>query len=155
MKEAARRVQEALNQYRLGLQVREFAESTKTSQEAADAVGCSVAQIVKSLLFLVDERHYLVLTSGANRVDAAKLNALTGGGKVRLADAETVRRVTGYAIGGVPPIGHKEEIPTLSDETLMRFEVVYAAAGTPNAVFPISPQDLQRITKGRVAAVAQ
>ena len=124
-------------------------------KEAADAVTCSVAQIVKSLLFLVDEEHYLVLASSANRVDAAKLSALTGGGKVCLADAETVRRVTGYAIGGVPSIGHKGEIPALIDETLMRFEVVYAAAGTPNAIFPITPRDLQRITNGRVAALAQ
>jgi prolyl-tRNA editing enzyme YbaK/EbsC (Cys-tRNA(Pro) deacylase) len=150
VKPAARRVQAALDDLGLGRQVVELPVSARTSQEAADAVGVTVGQIAKSLVFTVNGRPVLVIASGANRVDERKLGALAGG-RIRRADAETVRQATGYAIGGVPPVAHPSPMPTWIDEDLLRHELVYAAAGVPECVFPLTPEELVRITRGRVS----
>jgi prolyl-tRNA editing enzyme YbaK/EbsC (Cys-tRNA(Pro) deacylase) len=128
--------------------VREFPQGTRTAQEAAAAIGCEVAQIVKSLVFVAaDGEPRLVLCSGANIVDAERLG-------LRRAEPDLVRRVTGAAIGGVPPYGHPAPIETLVDEDLLGHEVVWAAAGTPRSVFPIAPRDLVERTRGRVTRVS-
>lgn len=138
----------------LGAQVEpvEFAESTHTSAEAAAAIGTEVERIAKSLVFLVGGAPALVIASGANRVDTAKLARLLGG-PVKRADADTVRRVTGYPIGGVPPVGHAEPLRTVIDQDLLTYPAIWAAAGVPNAVFEISPEVLARVTGGQVADV--
>jgi prolyl-tRNA editing enzyme YbaK/EbsC (Cys-tRNA(Pro) deacylase) len=156
LKSSAQRVQAALDASGIALQVREFPASTKTSQQAAAAVGCAVAQIAKSMIFraAASDRPVLVMASGANRVDEKKL-ALLLGEKVERATPDFVRARTGFAIGGVPPVGHLEAPVTLIDEDLMALEVLWAAAGTPNAVFRLTPAELQLLTGGRVAAIKQ
>jgi prolyl-tRNA editing enzyme YbaK/EbsC (Cys-tRNA(Pro) deacylase) len=151
---AAAAVVEAARSLGLDLEVREFPEGTRTAQDAASAIGCAVDQIVKSLVFIADTNPVLVLTSGGNRVDVVKVGAETGSAGVRKADAEEVRAATGYAIGGTPPFGHARELLVLVDRHLTGFDVVWAAAGTPRHVFPISPAELVRVTSGRVADVA-
>jgi prolyl-tRNA editing enzyme YbaK/EbsC (Cys-tRNA(Pro) deacylase) len=153
MKAAVQRVVDALRAAGVEAPVTEFAESTRTAEEAAAAVGATVGQIVKSLVFLAGERPILALVSGANRADTQKLVRLVGD-PVRRADAEAVRAATGYAIGGVPPIGHPAPLATYLDADLLRYERVWAAAGTPNAVFPIAPAELQRIAGAQVADLA-
>lgn len=136
-------------------EVLEFEESTRTSQDAAAAVGCTVAEIAKSLIFKSAEgRAVLVIASGVNRVDEKKVAALLGQ-KIGRADADFVRDRTGYAIGGVPPVGHASTPIVLIDTDLMQFSHVWAAAGTPNAVFRLTPNDLVGLTQGRVADVAK
>jgi prolyl-tRNA editing enzyme YbaK/EbsC (Cys-tRNA(Pro) deacylase) len=136
-------------------QVLEFDASTRTSEEAAAAVGCAVAEIAKSLIFkAADGRPVLVIASGTNRVDEKKVRALLGQ-KIERADAEFVRTATGYAIGGVPPVGHATAPIVLIDAELERFAAVWAAGGTPNAVFRITPAALIRLTEGRVAVLAK
>jgi prolyl-tRNA editing enzyme YbaK/EbsC (Cys-tRNA(Pro) deacylase) len=130
----------------------EFAESTRTSTEAAAAIGTEVARIAKSLVFLVGGAPALVIASGANRVDTAKLARLLGG-PVKRADAGAVRQATGYPIGGVPPVGHAEELRTVIDQDLLTYPTIWAAAGAPNAVFEITPEVLARVTSGQVADV--
>lgn len=151
---AVERVRAALGRVGVNIEIREFAESTRTAQEAADAVGTSVGQIVKSLVFVAGGNPVLVLVSGANRADTGKLEALLGA-PVERADPATVREATGFAIGGVPPVGHPSSLPTLVDEDLLQYETVYAAAGTPNSMFAIAPRELVRITGGRVVDVAR
>ncbi len=150
MSSPVERVRQALKAHGLEVEVTEFDQSTATSQQAADTLGVPVATIVKSLIFLAGEQPILVLASGANRVDTEKL-ARAAGGKVRRADADRVKAATGYIIGGVPPVGHAGEIPTYVDADLLRYERLWAAAGSPYAVFPVTPQDLVRITRGQVA----
>ena len=128
----------------LAVEVREFPQGTKTAQDAARAIGCEVAQIVKSLVFVAGTEPFIALTSGANRADVGRLTELMGGRPVRRADADEARSATGYAIGGTPPFGHPRRLRVLCDRDLLAHEVVWAAAGTPNAVFPISPEDLLR-----------
>jgi prolyl-tRNA editing enzyme YbaK/EbsC (Cys-tRNA(Pro) deacylase) len=136
-------------------QVLEFEASTRTSQEAAAAIGCTVAEIAKSLIFRsADGRAVLVIASGVNRVDEKKVRALLGQ-KIERADADFVREATGYAIGGVPPVGHATVPIVLIDDDLQRFAFVWAAAGTPNAVFRIVPADLIRLTQGQVTDIAK
>ena len=136
-------------------QVLEFEASTRTSEDAAAAIGCTVAEIAKSLIFKSAQgRAVLVIASGVNRVDEKKVRALLGS-KIGRADADFVRDSTGYAIGGVPPVGHATPPIVLIDEDLQRFPVVWAAAGTPNAVFKIAPADLIRLTQGQVADIAR
>jgi prolyl-tRNA editing enzyme YbaK/EbsC (Cys-tRNA(Pro) deacylase) len=151
---AAGTVVEAARSLGLDLEVREFPEGTRTAQDAANAIGCTVDQIVKSLVFVADTDPVLVLTSGANRVDVVKVGKETGSAGVRKADAEEVRAATGYAIGGTPPFGHARDLLVLVDRHLTDFDVVWAAAGTPRHVFPVAPADLLRVTGGRVADVA-
>ncbi len=147
----AQRVQAALAEFGLDLVVMEFPESTRTAQEAAEAVGCQVGQIVKSLIFQRQPsgQAILIAASGSNRVNEKQIKVLLGEKIVR-ADAEFVRQVSGYPIGGVPPLAHDQKIETIIDQDLLQYEQVWAAAGTPNAVFRLSPQQLVRITNGRL-----
>jgi prolyl-tRNA editing enzyme YbaK/EbsC (Cys-tRNA(Pro) deacylase) len=126
---------------------REFPEGTRTAQDAAAAIGCSVGQIVKSLVFVRGDEPVLVLCSGANTVDAQRLG-------LAKADADLVRRATGFAIGGVPPYGHPAPLETLIDEDLMGYEEIWAAAGTPRSVFPLTPAELLERSDGTLARVS-
>ncbi len=152
---AQARVRAALDRLHLPCEIREFPEGTRTARDAARAVGTSVAQIVKSLVFVADGRPVLVLASGANRVDVRKVARLTGASRVEKATAETTRSVTGFSIGGVPPVGHATPLPVYIDGALLAHAVVYAAAGTPHAVFAIAPADLVRATSGTVGDIAE
>ena len=138
----------------LGYPVSTYPAGTRTAADAAAAIGCDVAQIVKSLVFRKRSGGaLLVLASGRNRVDEAKVGALVAE-PIGKADAAFVREVTGFAIGGVPPAGHPEPIETLVDRDLLSLGELWAAAGTPQTVFPIAPEELVRLTGGRVADVA-
>jgi prolyl-tRNA editing enzyme YbaK/EbsC (Cys-tRNA(Pro) deacylase) len=148
---STQRVVEAARQLGLAIEVRHFAEGTRTAQEAAQAVGASLGQIAKSMVFLADGEPVLVLTSGLNRVDTVKVAQHLGAGRVRRASANEVHAATGFAIGGVPPFGHSRPLTVLFDRDLLQFETVWGAAGTPNAVFPIEPQRLAD-TSGAVVA---
>ena len=133
--------------------VLEFDAGTRTAADAAAAIGCTVAEIAKSLLFkAASGRPVLVVASGVNRVDEKKVAALLGE-KISRADADFVREKTGFAIGGVPPVGHVEALVALIDADLLQFETIWAAAGTPNAVFKLTPGELVELTGGRVAEV--
>jgi Cys-tRNA(Pro) deacylase len=163
MHPSAKKVADAARALGLDVEIVEFEQTTRTAQEAADAIGqhpsgigCQVAQIVKSLLFVVDGEPVMALVSGPNRLDERKLAALRGVGrkKVKRADADTAKAATGFSIGGVPPFGHTSSLPVYVDEDLTRFEVVWAAAGTPFAVFAIAPEDLVRASGGTVAKLA-
>jgi prolyl-tRNA editing enzyme YbaK/EbsC (Cys-tRNA(Pro) deacylase) len=132
------------------VEVRRFPQGTKTAQDAALAVGCELGQIVKSLVFLADGAPVLALVSGVNRADTDRLGALIGATDVRRADAEEVRAATGYPIGGTPPFGHPQAIPTFIDTDLMAHDEVWAGAGAPDAVFGIAPEELRRATRGTV-----
>jgi prolyl-tRNA editing enzyme YbaK/EbsC (Cys-tRNA(Pro) deacylase) len=133
---------------------REFPDGTRTAADAAAAIGVEVAQIVKSLAFLVDGRPVMALVSGSNRLDEARLAEAAGGTEVARAAAGLVREATGFAIGGVPPFGHAAAMPCFVDEDLLRWDVVWAAAGTPRHVFPIAPADLVRATGGTVCRLS-
>lgn len=150
------RVQSALAAHGLETTIMEFSASTRTSAEAAAAIGCSVAQIAKSLIFMGREtdRPILVLASGINRVDEQKLAAAVGE-KIRKPDAAWVRDKTGFAIGGVAPIGHLTPPLVVIDQDLMTRDPLWAAAGLPNAVFCITAKDLALITGGRIIDLAQ
>lgn len=152
---ATERVRAALAERDLSVEIIEFPESTRTAAEAARAVGSTVAQIVKSLVFIADTRPVLVLASGANRVDIKKLARATGASRVEKATAEATRAATGFSIGGVPPVGHPTLLPVFLDETLLQHRTVYAAAGTPHAVFAIDPHLLARVTEGVIADLAE
>ncbi|MFF9626915.1 YbaK/EbsC family protein [Streptomyces griseosporeus] len=121
---------------------RRFPDATRTAAEAAAAIGCELSQICKSLIFAADGEPVLVLMDGASRVDVTAVREVLGAGKVTRADAGVVRETTGYAIGGVPPFGHRTRTRVLADRSLLGHDVVWAAAGDPHAVFPIAPQDL-------------
>lgn len=155
MSSATDRVLQALSAVGLSAQIQEFPQGTRTAQDAAGAIGTTLGQIVKSLVFLADGRPILVLASGRNRVDPGKLTRAAGAARIERADADRVRAATGYAIGGVPPVGHAAPLETYIDEDLLSYEIVYAAAGTPNAIFPITPGDLARVTGGRIVDLAQ
>jgi prolyl-tRNA editing enzyme YbaK/EbsC (Cys-tRNA(Pro) deacylase) len=134
------------------VEVRRFPEGTKTAEDAAKAIGCAVAQIVKSLVFTADDgTAVLALTSGANRVDTDRLAALAGSGPVRRASPEEARAATGFAVGGTPPFGHRERVRTFLDRDLLVHEEVWAAAGTPDSVFRTTPGELQRAAGAEVA----
>ncbi len=150
----AQKVQDLLTSRGFDVRVIEFAESTRTSQEAADRAGCSLGQITKSLVFKGKTSHkpILVLTSGANRVDEARLGEHAGE-PIGRADADFVRSVTGFAIGGVPPVGHAQPMETYLDEDLLQYDTIWAAAGTPNAIFELTPADLQKMTGARALRV--
>jgi len=137
----------------LAADIRRFPEGTRTAEDAARAIGCEVGQIVKSLVFTAGGQPVIALVSGANRLDTAKLEAVAGR-PVAKADAETARRATGYSIGGVPPFGHATVLPVFMDRDLERYEVVWAAAGRPDAVFPITPARLVELSAARVEDLA-
>ena len=134
----------------------EFNESTRTAQEAADRVGCQLGQIVKSLIFRgkTTNKGVLVLTSGTNRADESKISQVTGEPITR-PDADFVRALTGFSIGGVPPVGHITSIETYIDEDLLQYPTVWASAGTPNAVFELSPSDLVNLSRGKAIPVKE
>ena len=136
--------------------VMEFDASTRTAADAAAAIGCEVAEIAKSLIFrgANSGRAVLIIASGADRVDEKKAAAAVGEPIAR-ADADFVREQTGFAIGGVPPVGHKQQPIVLIEESLMRFAEIWAAAGTPNSVFRLTPAELVELTGGRTVAVAR
>lgn len=151
---SAQKVQDALFALGLTLQVIELPGSTRTAVEAAEAVGCQVGQIVKSLVFKGKHsgRPILVIASGVNRVDEKLLEYIIGE-PLGKADAEFVRLHTGFAIGGVPPLGHDEPLTTFIDKDLLNYSSVWAAAGTPHAVFQLDPRDLPRMTGGQVVEI--
>ncbi len=152
----AQSFQETLRARGFSHQVVELPASTRTAKEAAQAVGCQVAQIVKSLVFKgqQSQKAVLVLASGPNRVSEQRLGELLGE-PIEKADADFVRQQTGFVIGGVPPLGHRERLTTFIDEMLFAHESLWAAAGTPHAVFQLTPADLQAMTDGQVAAIAK
>jgi prolyl-tRNA editing enzyme YbaK/EbsC (Cys-tRNA(Pro) deacylase) len=132
------------------VEVRRFPEGTKTAQDAARAIGCEVGQIVKSLVFMADDRPLLALTSGANRVDVARLAELAGVREVRRATPEEARAATGFAVGGTPPFGHPDRVRTFLDRDLLAFDEVWAAAGSPDSVFGTTPEELRRTALAEV-----
>jgi Cys-tRNA(Pro) deacylase len=146
------RFAEAVRALGLALEPRRFPDGTRTAEDAARAVGCAVAQIVKSLVFVADGQPVVVLTSGSNRVETDRLASELGAAEVRRASADEAREATGYAIGGTPPFGHASPLPVVVDPALLAFETVWAAAGAPDSCFPIAPADLVAATRGRVAA---
>jgi Cys-tRNA(Pro) deacylase len=148
------KVRAAIRALGLEREVIELTVDARTSQQAADALGVAVGQIAKSLVFTVNRLPLLVIASGANRVDEAKLAQLAGG-KVRRADPETVKQSTGYTIGGVPPLGHASPLPVYIDADLLGHELIYGAAGSPECVFPLSPSELVQATGGQVVEVKE
>ncbi|MBP1740133.1 MAG: hypothetical protein H6Q48_2426 [Deltaproteobacteria bacterium] len=154
LSESAQKVQDALNRHGVTCQVMELPGSTRTAQEAAQAIGCQVEQIAKSLVFQgkTTNRPVLVVASGVNRVNEKKLRELLSE-PVKKADAEFVREHTGFAIGGVPPAGLSKPMETFIDEDLFKYEEIWAAAGTPHAVFKLTAADLLRITQGKVVKI--
>jgi Cys-tRNA(Pro) deacylase len=152
MHPSTQKVVDAAQALGLTIEVIEFEQTTRTAADAAAAIGCEVAQIVKSLCFLVNDEPVMALVSGANQLDEWKLAALCGVGrkKVKRADAEMVKAATGFSIGGVPPFGHPSPLPMYIDQDLTRFDVLWAAAGTHFAVFAIEPEVLVRVCGGAV-----
>ena len=151
---SAQKIQDLLNSLGYNYIVIEHAESTRTAQEAADRAGCELGQIVKSLIFKGKEsgKPILVLTSGANRVDEKRISGYAGE-HISRADADFVRAVTGFAIGGVPPVGHVQKMETYLDEDFLQYQTIWAAAGTPNAIFELKTEDLQKMTDGKIVMV--
>ena len=151
---SARIIQDVLSEKGINFKVIELSESTRTAQDAANALGCEIGQIVKSLIFKIQESNepILILASGPNRVNEEKI-ALQLGKKITKADADFTREVTGFAIGGIPPLGHKQKIKTFIDHDLFKFDELWAAAGTPNAVFSVKSSDLQMLTDGTIVAI--
>jgi prolyl-tRNA editing enzyme YbaK/EbsC (Cys-tRNA(Pro) deacylase) len=151
---SAQKIQSLLSRLDPSYKVIEFAASTRTAQEAADRVGCSLGQIVKSMVFRgqATNKGVLVLTSGLNRVDEKKLSQYAHE-TIGRADPDFVHKTTGFSIGGVPPIGHFKSLETYLDEDLLQYSTVWAAAGTPNAVFELSPTNLVKITRGKIVCV--
>jgi len=151
--DATERFAASASELGIEVSVRSYPEGTRTAIDAAAAVGCDVDQIVKSLVLMADDQPVLVLCSGANRVDMAKVGAEFGG-EVRMANADEVRAATGFAIGGAPPFGHPAPLPTLVDPHLLTFDEVWAAAGRPDSVFPLTPGDLMAGSGARPADIA-
>jgi prolyl-tRNA editing enzyme YbaK/EbsC (Cys-tRNA(Pro) deacylase) len=142
---ASRRVVAAARAAGLDIDVHQFPAGTKTAADAAAAIGCDVAAIVKSLVFTVDGEPVIAFVPGDRRLDPGRLSLLAGGGEVRRADLDLVREATGYAAGGTPPFGHARDLPVYADDALRRHDPVWAAGGTPTTVFPISLVDLERV----------
>ena len=154
LSDSAQRVQDALQDLGLTLHVVELPASTRTAKQAAEAIGCTVGQIAKSLLFktIETEQPVLVIASGVNRVNESVIGELVGE-PIEMADPDFVRQTTGFAIGGVPPVGHDQPIRTFIDEDLLTYEAIWAAAGTPHAVFRLTPDDLLQAADGDVVSV--
>jgi prolyl-tRNA editing enzyme YbaK/EbsC (Cys-tRNA(Pro) deacylase) len=154
LSKSAQTVQDALSKKGVAFKVVELSASTRTALEAADALGCGVAQIVKSLIFQTKEtqRPILVLASGVNHVNEKTIQGIVGE-KIIKANADYTRHVTGFAIGGIPPVGHNQVLETYIDEELLQFPLLWAAAGTPHAVFSLYSKDLQDLTEGKIISV--
>lgn len=149
------RVRNFLETHGLAEQIHEFEQSTKTAAEAADAMGCDLGQIVKSLVVVVDgERPVVALVAGDRKGDLRAIADELSGTKAKMADADAVRAATGYAIGGVSPFALPEELPVLVDDSLLRFETVYPAAGTPSSMVRMSREELLGMCRGRVARIS-
>ena len=150
----AQKVQDLLTSLGFNFTVIEFQESTRTAQEAAERAGCTLGQIIKSLIFKgkTTDKPILVLTSGANHVNEERISEYAGE-PIGRADADFVRTVTGFAIGGVPPLGHAQKMETYLDEDLLQYTTVWAAAGTPNAIFELNPDALIKMTGGKTVTV--
>ncbi len=153
--DATLRVTAAARERGLEIEVREFPEGTKTSADAAAAIGCPVSAIAKSLVFTVDGDPVLILMSGDHRLDGAKLAARVGGTAARRASLDEVREATGFAAGGTPPFGHARTLRVLADAGLRRHDEVWAAAGTPTTVFPIALDELIRASGAEWADLAE
>lgn len=153
---SAKRVQDFLSEKGFSFNVKEFPASTRTSQDAANAIGCEVGQIAKSLVFkdTNSNQPILIIASGSNRVDANKVqqseNMILG-----KANGKFVKEKVGFAIGGIPPVAHNQPLQTLLDEDLKKYDIIWAAAGTPNAVFELNPMDLESMTKGKWIDLAE
>ncbi len=145
------KVQAYLDRFNLGLKIIEFEESTGTCELAAAALGVEVGQIAKTLVFLAGGRPVLVVASGDKRIKSGKLKRYLGVSKVKMADPATVKRVTGYPVGGVCPVALPEKLPVLLDNSLHRFPVVYAAAGTPHSALPLTMEQMEIVTSGEWA----
>jgi Cys-tRNA(Pro) deacylase len=154
LKSSALRVQEALQDNGLTCEIVQMQDTTRTAEDAARAVGCVVGQIVKSLVFEGRQSHrpVLVVTSGANRVNEKAIGQKLAE-SIKMAKPEFVREMTGFAIGGVPPVGHRHALKIFIDEDLLQYEEIWAAAGTPHAVFKLTPEELKTITSGEVISV--
>jgi len=152
---AAAFVDRAREEYGVAVDVHEFPEGTKTAADAAEAIGCEVAQIASSIVCTADGELVVCVTSGANRVDHDRVAAIVDATHADMADADDVKSVLGWSIGGVPPFCHDEAVPVFVDETLTEFDEVWAAAGTPQAVFPIAPDRLIEVSGGTVAAFVE
>jgi len=154
LKPSAEKVQQAVRELGYEFTIVEFDESTRTSVDAANAIGCTVGQIAKSVIFKAADssKPVLVLASGPNRVDTKLLSQVLGE-PIAKADASFVRESTGFVVGGVRPVGHLGPVRTFIDEDLFNFDEIWAAAGTPNAVFRLTPQALEAMTGGQVMAV--
>lgn len=139
----------------LEIDVRRYPEGTRTAEDAARAIGSTVGQIVKSLVFVVDEEPVVALVSGTNRVDMEKLATASGGTRARRANGDEARAATGYAIGGVPPFGHATAVAVLVDPDLLSHDELWAAAGLPDAVFRITPDELVRASGGSIVDLAE
>jgi Cys-tRNA(Pro) deacylase len=150
---AVERVRAHAKEHGIEIDVRRFPEGTRTAEDAARAIGCEVAQIVKSLVFLAAGDPVVVLLSGSDRVDESKLAAVLGAYAARRATANEVREATGFVVGGVPPFGHRVALPVIVDDALLRHGTVWAAAGLPDTVFPIAPRDLVRLSRATEADV--
>jgi prolyl-tRNA editing enzyme YbaK/EbsC (Cys-tRNA(Pro) deacylase) len=148
---AAERFEQAMKDAGLAFEVKRFPSGTRTAADAARAVGCDIGQIVKSLVFVADGDAFLALTSGENRADPERLAALLGVGEVRRATADEAREATGFAIGGTPPFGHPRPLRVLVDRDLLGHDFLWAAAGTPDSVFPIDPNKLLDASGGEIA----
>lgn len=146
---SAARVKEFLDKKGFSFNVVELPSSTRTAKEAADSIGCSVAQIAKSLIFEDADTHeaVLIVASGINRVDIKKFE-LAAGLKIKKADADFVKKQTGFSIGGIPPAGHIKPLKTYLDKDLKKYDSIWAAAGTPFAVFEFNPEELEELTGG-------
>jgi len=157
VEEPSGRVQAALDKLNLGIRVQRFDAPTSTAAEAAAAIGCELGAIVKSLCFLIEGRPVMVLAAGDRQVDQKALRQILGVSKrqVKIADPGTVLDCTGFAVGGVPPLGHTRPLPTLIDRSLSRFPTVYAAAGDEHSIFAIGYEELVRVTDGQVHGLAQ
>ncbi len=149
------RVQQFLTEHSIDSTVIELDKSTRTAPMAAEAIGTTLGSIVKSLIFVADGKVVLALVAGDRRASTEKLTDALGADGVRIANADEVREQTGYAIGGVPPVAHTEPLTTVIDQSLSRFETVYAAAGSPRAIFPIRYTELLALTQGKVTDITE
>lgn len=154
LKKSSEKVQNVLKELEFELDVVELSESTRTAQEAANAIGCTVSQIAKSIIFKgkASQKPILVVASGTNRINEKAIKELIGE-KLEKADADFVLEQTGFVIGGIPPISHKNPITTFIDEDLMQYDEIWAAAGTPNSVFKLTPTILTELTKAQIICV--
>lgn len=153
---SVRKVKVAIARKGYSFEIKVLPDSTRTAKEAAEAIGCTIPEIAKSLIFkgAESDNPILVIASGSNRVDTEKISKLVNE-KVVKADADFIRSETGFAIGGIPPVGHKYSLNTIIDEDLMNFDVIWAAAGTPFAVFSLHSKELENITGGNIATVKE